>query len=69
MTKHLDALRLRLSNERGRLAAAKTANEIELRKVWIAGIEKEIVQEEAFLRQHEPTAGMTDDELLAELVS
>lgn len=67
MTNHLDTLRLRLSNERVRLTAAKSANEIELRKVWIAGIEKEIAQEEDFLQLHDSTACMTDDELLAEL--
>jgi|JI6StandDraft_1071083.scaffolds.fasta_scaffold212289_2 hypothetical protein len=69
MIKHLDALLLRLSNERARLAATKSPNEIELRKVWIAGIEKEIAQEEAFLHNKEPATYMTDDELLAELAN
>lgn len=66
MSEHLDALRLRLSNERSRLAAAKSSQEADLRKVWIAQVEKEIAQEEVFLRT-EPIRNMTDDELLAEL--
>jgi hypothetical protein len=66
MSEHLDALRLRLSNERCRLADAKSAEETALRKVWIDQVEKEIAQEESFLR-NEPTSNMTDDELLAEL--
>jgi hypothetical protein len=65
MTSHLNALNLRLSNERNYLAKAKTQGERDLRKVWIAQIEKEISAEQAF-------AGlvgdeMTDDELLAAL--
>lgn len=66
MNEHLHALRLRLSNERCRLASATSPQEIELRKVWVAQIEKEIAQEEAFMR-HEPASDMTDDELFAEL--
>ena len=61
---HLDALQLRLSNERGYLAAAKTDGERELRRVWIAQIEKEIACEVAFTDEPE----MTDEELLAELM-
>ena len=61
---HLDALQLRLSNERGYLAAAKTENERELRRVWIAQIEKEIAGEAKFTAEPE----MTDEELLAELM-
>lgn len=37
---HLDALNLRLSNERVRLANAKTDSERTLRAVWIQQIEK-----------------------------
>lgn len=37
MTDHLSALRLRLSHERVRLAAARTAGERELRAVWVSG--------------------------------
>jgi hypothetical protein len=55
---HLDALELRLSHERSRLANAKTAGERELRSVWIAQIEKEIGAE---------LPEISDDELLAEL--
>lgn len=61
MNNHLNALRLRLSNEMNYLANAKTAAERELRKVWIAQIEKEIGHEE-------PEVEMSDDELLAELL-
>lgn len=60
---HLDALELRLSNERVRLAAAKRSSEIELRTVWVAQIEKEIAAEKARSTEVE----MSDDELLAEL--
>lgn len=58
---HLNALQLRLSNERNYLANAKTTAERDLRKVWISQIEKEIGHEE-------PEVEMTDDELLAELL-
>lgn len=68
MTEHLDALRLRLSNEQGRLAAARTPGEVELRKVWIAQVEREIAQEEALLGLSNEPAEMTDDEILAELL-
>lgn len=65
---HLNALQLRLSHERDRLAAARTDNERELRRVWIAQIEREITGEYRFLgiNPSEP-ADMTDDELLAAL--
>lgn len=56
---HLDALNLRLSNERARLAAAKSEGERALRNVWIAQLEKEVEGEIQFLG--------TDDDLLAEL--
>lgn len=56
---HLDALNLRLSNERVRLANAKSEGERELRKVWIAQLEKEVAGEIQFIG--------TDDDLLAEL--
>jgi phosphosulfolactate phosphohydrolase-like enzyme len=59
---HLDALNLRLSNERNRLATAKTVRERDMRKVWVAQIEKEIAFEV-------PEGQMTDDELLAALAS
>lgn len=66
MTSHLNALQVRLSNERNYLAKAKTENEKALRKVWIAQIEKEI----AFEKSHtfsDTEIEMTDDELLAAL--
>lgn len=56
---HLDALNLRLSNERVRLANAKSEGERELRKVWIAQLEKEVAGEIQFLG--------TEDDLLAAL--
>lgn len=46
---HLDALNFGLSNERVRLANAKTEQERELRKVWVEGLEKEISRERVFL--------------------
>jgi spore coat protein CotF len=71
-TTHLVALTTRLYNERRALAAATKTQEIELRKVWVAQIEREINGEERFL-------GMTvtdwtapevsDDELMAELMA
>lgn len=64
MTSHLDALQLRLSRERGYLAASKSANEVALRQVWIRQIEKEINLERGYA---EKGSAMSDDELLAEL--
>jgi len=67
-TSHLDALQLRLSHERGYLAAAKSEGERQLRTVWIAQIESEIAHELAHLGRVNPVdVDMTDDELLAEL--
>jgi hypothetical protein len=65
MSDHLTALTRRLSNEKVALAIAKGAQEIALRTVWVAQIEKEIASEYAFLG-FEP---MNDDELLAELMA
>ena len=60
---HLNALQLSLSNERMRLAAARTEGEKALRSVWVTQMEKEIKGEEEFL-----SAGLdcslNDDELL-----
>jgi len=64
---HLSALELRLSNERARLAIAQTGQEREMRKVWIAQIEKEIDSEIEFIGK--VATEMTDDELLAALVA
>jgi hypothetical protein len=66
MTSHLNALNLRLSNERGYLAAAKSDGERQLRAVWISQIEKEIAHEQKFISEE---IEMTDEELLAELMS
>ncbi len=49
----LDALNLHLSNVRIRLTNAKTDKERELRKVWVAGLEKEIAAERKFLGLYE----------------
>ena len=68
MTDHLNALRVRLSHERGYLATTITEGERELRRVWIAQIEREIAQEEKFLSiSGDALVAMTDDELLAAL--
>ncbi len=69
---HLIALEQRLSNEQAYLAKAKTENERELRKVWIAQIEKEIASEKKFLGIEElpdDIKNMSDDDLLNELLS
>jgi hypothetical protein len=62
---HLDALLLRLSHERARLAASKSQKEREHRTVWAAGIEREIAAEYKFLGI-EPFND-DDDELLRQL--
>ena len=66
---HLNALEIRLSHERDYLARAKTAQERELRAVWIAQVEKEIATERAFLGlpAEVSPADMSDDDLLAAL--
>jgi len=65
---HLNALQLNLSNERNRLAAAKTQSEKELRAVWVKQLEKEVAGEMAFLAQNQiETVDMADDDLLAAL--
>jgi hypothetical protein len=60
---HLDALELRLSNERIRLAQSKTDQERKLRAVWIKQIEKEITAE----RKYDDVELLSIDELAAEL--
>lgn len=68
-TSHLEALELRLSHERSYLAEAKTEEEQELRKVWIAQIEKEIKQEMKILGIEEQEAfARSDEDLLNELL-
>ena len=66
-TTHLDALELRLSHERERLAKAKTERERQIRQVWVSGIEKEISSERKFLGLTDDLPQVSDDELLAEL--
>lgn len=75
-TEHYTALMNRLGNEKARLAACTKPKELELRKVWVAGIEKEIANEVEFLKSKgiEVYASlddpfMSDDELLNELLS
>lgn len=62
--KHIDVPNLRLSNERIRLACAKTKGERDLRAVWVAQLEKEIAGEEQYLSE----PAMTDAELMTELL-
>lgn len=62
---HLNALQVALSNERSRLANAKTAGERELRAVWVRQLEKEVATEEINF----PACELSDDELLAELAN
>lgn len=62
---HLDALELRLSNERIRWSEAKTAKEKAHRQVWIEQIEKEIKSEKEFLGLIEED--ISDEDLLAAL--
>ena len=64
---HLNALQVRLSNERVRLANAKTKAEREMRRVWVAGIEKEIAVEQSTVFSDTAADAMSDDELLAAL--
>jgi hypothetical protein len=65
---HLDAINHRLSNERIRLAAAKNSKEIELRKVYVAGIEKELSAEYKFLGIEPQTLDeIMEDDLFNEL--
>jgi hypothetical protein len=68
---HLDALNLRLSNERQRLALAKSTLEREQRTVWVSQCEKEVASERSFLGlPPESQAGDLDaDALLAELLA
>jgi len=46
---HLNALQVRLSHERVRLANATTDRERQMWAVWVAGIEREIAEEHRFL--------------------
>lgn len=67
---HLDAINLRLSRERERLAAAKTDSERQIREIWVMQIEREISREQARLcPMVDEYPELTDDELLAEFKS
>lgn len=72
-TSHLNAIISRLSNERYRLSQATNSKEIEMRKVWVAGIEQELESEYKFLGIKPQTmadvfAEISDDELLLEMM-
>jgi hypothetical protein len=60
---HYDAILRRLLNERARLEAATDPREIEMRKVWVAGVEAELAAEAKFIGFEE----MTLEEVFAEL--
>jgi hypothetical protein len=68
---HLHALELRRSHERDRLARAATGKERDLRRVWLAQIEREIEDERAHLGLPAADVGAggesSVDELFAEL--
>lgn len=70
---HLNALYTRLSNEKSRLAEAKTDQERRLRTVWVQQIQREIYSEYQFLgiqnevNPDEVEMDLSDDDLLAEL--
>ena len=68
---HLHALETGLSHERERLAKARRPAEIEQRKVWVRGYEREIAHERAFLGlpAADEVEAMSDDDLLAELLA
>lgn len=67
---HLNALLVRLSNERARLANAQSKQEIEMRSAWVKQYEKEVAFEEASLSDEisDEVENMSDEELLAELL-
>ena len=65
-TTHLNALQVSLSNERSRLAKAKTNGEVGLRSVWCKQLEKEIADERKRIGLDDmPIEEMSDDVLLA----
>lgn len=65
---HLNALNLNRSHERMRLHLATNPKEREMRTVWIAGLDREIAGERAFLGLPPETAiDLDDDALLREL--
>ena len=65
---HLHALELHLSNDRARLAVARSDKDRAFRARCIAGWEREIVAERRFLGLPDAVdCDLTDDELLAAL--
>lgn len=67
---HLNALELNLSHERVRLSQATAAQDIALRKVWVAQLEREIADERRFLGiVSTDDADLSIDDLFAELQS
>lgn len=71
-TQHLVALQNNLSNEKERLANAKTQKEIDLRKVFVSQLEKEIAAEIKFLESkgvnlYTNTDDLSDDDIMKEL--
>lgn len=69
-TTHLVSLNQRLYSEKSRLSAAKNPQEIALRKVWVAQLEKEIAGEFAFLGMSDDCGSeLNADELMAELMA
>lgn len=65
---HLDALQQRLRNENDYIANSTNAHEIQLRRVWILQIEKEIAEEYAHLGINPVVVcDLSNDELLKEL--
>lgn len=70
-TSHLDAIRIRLSHERSRLASSRLDSERKVRAPLVAGIERELVGELAFLGlpPDPQTSDIDDDALLGELAT
>ncbi len=72
---HLHALRLTLSNEKSRLAAAVDPQEIAFRQQVVAGVEKEIKGEIVFLEERgifetgADVCELSDDQLLEQLLN
>ena len=69
---HLNAIQIRLSNERAALFTAISQSEVALRKVWIAQIERELAAEREFIAMRKEwfkiaKIELSDDELLAQL--
>ncbi len=65
---HLHVLELRLSNERLRLAKAKTISEINYRTVLVDQMTKELSHEKEFIGLEQLNNTLSDDDLLAELI-